>query len=126
MIMPKSHLAGIILALALAGAAFTSDAPALKYPEAKQGDVVDDYHGTKVPDPYRWLEDPDSPETRAWVAAENEITMGYLAGLPGRDALKKRITELWNYPKTQIPAREAGRLFYRKNSGLQQQGVRLD
>ena len=112
-----------ILALALAGAAFTSDAPALKYPEAKKGDVVEDYHGTPVPDPYRWLEDPDSPETRAWVAAENEITMGYLAGLPVREAYKKRITELWNYPKTQLPSRRAGRLFYRKNSGLQQQGV---
>jgi len=112
-----------ILALALAGVAFTSDVPAPKYPEAKKGDVVDDYHGTPVPDPYRGLEAPDSPETKAWVAAENEITMGYLAGLPGRDALKKRITELWNYPKTLVPFREAGRLFYRKNSGLQQQSV---
>ena len=81
-----------MLALALAGVAFTADVPAPKYPEAKKGDAVDNYHGTQVPDPYRWLEDPDSPETRAWVAAENRVTMGYLAGLPDRDAFKKRIT----------------------------------
>ena len=123
MIMRKRCLAVIILALALAGGAFTADSPAMKYPEAKRGDVVDDYHGTKVADPYRWLEDPDAPETKVWVAAENQVTMAYLAALPGRDALKQRITQLWNYPKTTTPFREAGRLFYRKNTGLQQQSV---
>ena len=123
MTLRRSCITTGILALALAGSAFTSDAPALKYPETMQGDVVDDYHGTKVADPYRWLEDVDSPDTLAWVAAENQVTMEYLAGLPDRDTFKKRITELWNYPKISFPFREAGSLFYRKNTGLQQQSA---
>jgi prolyl oligopeptidase len=124
--MNSSHriwLTTLILFLALASGVLTADSPSLKYPATKKGEVADDYHGVKVPDPYRWLEEVDSPDTKAWVAAENEVTMGYLASLPGREIFKKRITELWNYPKTTIPFREAGRLFYRKNSGLQQQSV---
>ena len=121
--LPRRTFPASLLALAMAGGAFLADAPALKYPEAKKGTVVDDYNGTKVPDPYRWLEEVDSPETKAWVSAENQVTMKYLAGLPDRDAFKKRITELWNYPKVTIPFREAGHLFYRKNTGLQQQSA---
>ncbi len=123
MISRMKCLAGTVLALTLAGGAFTAESTALKYPEAKRGDVADDYFGTKVPDPYRWLEDVDSPETKAWVSAENDLTRKYLDALTGREALKRRITELWNYPKTSVPFREAGRLFYRHNSGLQQQSV---
>ena len=64
------------------------------YPPAPQGDVVDDYHGTAVPDPYRWLEDPDSAETQAWVAAQNELSQGFLAELTIRQQLKERLTTL--------------------------------
>ena len=93
----------------------------LQYPTAKKGDVVDDYHGTKVADPYRWMEDLDSEDVSAWVAAQNALTDRYLASLPARAIFKERISVLWDYPKTTIPTIEAGKLFYRQNSGLQKQ-----
>jgi prolyl oligopeptidase len=93
----------------------------LTYPETRKGDVVDDYFGTKVPDPYRWMEDLDSPDVAAWRDAQNALTFSYLGRLPLRDRLRERITALWDYPKTGIPVREGGRYFYAKNSGLQRQ-----
>ncbi len=93
------------------------------YPPARQSDVADDYHGTRVPDPYRWLEDPDSPETRAWIEAENRLTEGYLSHIPERAAIRTRLTALWNYPKYGTPFRKAGRYFFLKNDGLQNQSV---
>lgn len=93
----------------------------LQYPESKTGDVVDDYHGTKVADPYRWMEDLDSKDVADWVAAQNKLTFAELGALPLRDHFKQRITQLWDYPKTSIPRREGGRYFYLKNSGLQKQ-----
>ncbi|HVT49821.1 MAG TPA: prolyl oligopeptidase family serine peptidase [Vicinamibacterales bacterium] len=93
----------------------------LTYPHARKGDVVDDYFGTKVPDPYRWMEDLDSPEVAAWREAQNALTFSYLDRLPLRDRLRTRITALWDYPKTGMPAREGGRYFYARNSGLQRQ-----
>ncbi|HVQ28547.1 MAG TPA: S9 family peptidase, partial [Vicinamibacteria bacterium] len=95
--------------------------PGLKYPPVKQGDVVDDYHGTKVKDPYRWLEDLASPETKAFIEAENALSSSVLQGIGARAGLEKRLTALWNYPRTAVPVREGGRLFYRKNSGLEKQ-----
>jgi prolyl oligopeptidase len=85
--------------------------------------VVDDYHGTQVPDPYRWLEDPDSPETRAWIEAENRLTSAYLARIPARDGIEHRLTRLWDYPKFGAPFRKGGRYFFFKNDGLQNQAV---
>jgi prolyl oligopeptidase len=85
------------------------------------GDVVEDYHGTKVADPYRWMESLDSPEVAAWIKAENAVTDPYLAALPRRKALNDRLTALWNYPRVTIPLLEGGRLFYRRNAGLQRQ-----
>src|SRR5690242_3591583 len=79
---------------------------------ARRGDVVDDYHGVKVADPYRWLEDPDSPETRAWVEAENAATFAYLAEIPARADLKARLTKLWDYEKFGVPFHEGDRYFY--------------
>src|SRR4051812_12067483 len=67
------------------------------YPAAPRGDVVDDYHGTKVADPYRWLEDLDSPETTAWVQAQNKLTFGFLEQLPQRAYFRDRLTQLWNF-----------------------------
>ncbi len=95
----------------------------LDYPKARQGDTVDDYHGTKVPDPYRWLEDLDAPETRAWIEAENKITNAYLDAIPARESIKSRLTELWDYEKFGIPSKEGTRYFYSRNSGLQNQSV---
>jgi len=106
---------------------FTSAVPApaqtLQYPAARKSDVVDDYHGTRVPDPYRWLEDPDSPESRAWIEAQNRLTAAYLADIPARATIRQRLTKLWNYPKYGAPFRKAGRYFFLKNDGLQNQSV---
>ena len=106
---------------------FTSAAPAgaqtLQYPAARKSDVVDDYHGTRVPDPYRWLEDPDSPESRAWIEAENRLTAAYLAEIPARGTIRERLTKVWNYPKYGAPFRKARRYFFFKNDGLQNQSV---
>ena len=93
------------------------------YPLARKGDVVDDYHGTRVADPYRWLEDVDSPETRSWVEAENHITFAYLEQIPERERIRRRLTELWDYPKYGAPFKKGGRYFFFKNSGLQNQSV---
>lgn len=93
----------------------------LEYPDTRKGSVVDEYYGTRVPEPYRWLEELDSPEVAAWIAAQNAVTYRHLESLPLREVFRTRITELWNYRKTSLPATEAGRLFYRQNSGLQRQ-----
>src|SRR5690348_17591664 len=89
------------------------------YPPARKSDQVDDYHGVKVADPYRWLEDLDSAETRAWVEAENKLTFGFLESIPQRNGIKERLTKLWNYEKYGIPFKEGNRYFYTRNSGLQ-------
>jgi prolyl oligopeptidase len=95
------------------------------YPAAKRIDHVDQYHGAKVADPYRWLEDDvrTSKEVADWVAAENKITYGYLEAIPQRETIKKRLTELWNYEKFSPPTKEGGRYYYFKNDGLQNQDV---
>ena len=97
----------------------------LTYPQPRRGDQVDDYHGTKVSDPYRWLEDTDSPETHAWVEVENKVTFGYLEQLPYRQAIRDRLTKLWNYERFTTPAQYGGRYFFQHNTGLQQQNVLL-
>jgi len=93
------------------------------YPPARKSDQIDDYHGTKVADPYRWLEDLDSEETRNWVEAENKLSFGFLASIPARNTIKERLTKLWNYEKYGIPFKEGNRYFYTRNSGLQNQAV---
>ena len=93
------------------------------YPVARKSDQVDDYHGVKIADPYRWLEDLDSAETRAWVEAENKLTFGFLESIPARTAIKDRLTKLWNYEKYGIPFKEGNRYFYTRNTGLQNQAV---
>jgi len=93
------------------------------YPVARKSDQVDDYHGTKVADPYRWLEDLDSEETRNWVEAENKLSFGFLGAIPARSTIKDRLTKLWNYEKYGAPFKEGQRYFYTRNSGLQNQSV---
>ncbi|MBD2460452.1 S9 family peptidase [Oscillatoria sp. FACHB-1407] len=95
----------------------------LIYPPSPTGSQIDDYHGTVVADPYRWLEDPDSDESKAWIEAQNQVTFGYLNSLPGRDRLKQRLTELWDYEKYGTPFKQGDRYFYFKNDGLQNQSV---
>ncbi|MFN8531977.1 MAG: prolyl oligopeptidase family serine peptidase [Dehalococcoidia bacterium] len=85
--------------------------------------VVDQYHGVEVPDPYRWLEDADSPEVGAWIAAQNQQTDGWIAARPTRDALRDELAKTWNYPRWSVPWREGGRTFFFKNDGLQNQAV---
>ena len=117
------YLSTVVLFAILASACQRADPPAsqLKYPAAAKGDVVDDYGGTKVPDPYRWMEALDSKEVADWVAASNAVTDPYLMKLPLREPFNKRLTELWNYPRVSVPVVKAGELFYARNTGLQRQ-----
>ncbi len=110
--------------LALLSAAQSSSSP-LTYPQARRSDQVDDYHGTKVADPYRWLEDTDSAETHTWVEAENKLTFSYLDQIPYRQAIRERLTKLWNYERFTAPHQEGGRYFFEHNNGLQNQNVLL-
>ena len=104
-------------------AAHDGDIPKLTYPETKRGEVVDDYFGTKVPDPYRWLEDDNAPEVASWVEAENKVTFGYLNQISYRQQIKERLTKLLNYPKYTAPTRRGEYFFFGKNDGLQNQNV---
>ncbi len=99
-----------------------SDTP-LVYPASPPGDQVDEYHGQAIADPYRWLEDPTSEPSRAWIEAQNAVTFGYLNQIEGRDRLQQRLTALWNYEKYGIPFKQGDRYFYFKNDGLQNQSV---
>jgi prolyl oligopeptidase len=95
----------------------------LPYPPARLGSDVDDYHGETVADPYRWLENADSAETAAFVKAENELTAAYLEGVPTREAIRRRLQELWSFPRYGVPFERGGRWFQFRNSGLQDQRV---
>jgi prolyl oligopeptidase len=94
-----------------------------KYPAGPANNQVDDYNGVKVADPYRPLENPDSPESRAWIEAENKITFDFLKTIPERDGIRKRLTEVWDYERFGVPFKEEGHYFFSKNSGLQNQNV---
>jgi len=113
--------AACLLLSALAMNAFPQEK--ITYPKTRKTDQVDDYHGTKVADPYRWLEDDNSEETKAWVEAQNKVTFGYLDTIPERAGLRKRLTELWNYARYSAPFKRGGNYFYYKNDGLQNQSV---
>ncbi len=95
----------------------------IKYPRTQTQSVVDDYFGQKIADPYRWLEDDNSEQTKQWVKAQNEVTFGYLQKLPQRNEIRKRLEELWNYEKYSAPFKEGGYYFFYKNNGLQNQSV---
>jgi len=93
------------------------------YPDSPRVSQVDDYHGVKVTDPYRWLEDLDSSQTRAWVEAQNQVTSAFLAAIPEREPLRERLRELWDYRRYGVPVRHGGRYFFTRNDGLQDQDV---
>ncbi len=124
--MRKSLLYAAVIALGAMTVNCSSNSMKIKtmpYPVAEKADVSDNYHGTTVADPYRWLEDDNSAETAAWVAAENEVTFDYLSQIPYRDRIRDRITELSDYEKTGAPHKAGGRYFSFKNDGLQNQSV---
>lgn len=95
----------------------------LTYPKAPTGTQVDNYHGTQVPDPYRWLEDVDSPETIAWVEAQNKLTFGYLGQITARDKIRERLTSLWDFNRAMTIYHRGNKYFQFRNSGLQNQDV---
>jgi prolyl oligopeptidase len=122
---PKGPAVKTILLLLASVALFVGADNVIKlnYPVAPKGDQVDDYHGAKIADPYRGLENADAAATEKWVAQENELTFSYLAKLPGREAIKKQLTELWNYERFRGFEKAGNHYFYFHNSGLQNQSV---
>src|ERR1700719_569517 len=117
------HLRFVLLVVSTLLFSTISLAQGLDYPETRKDDQVDDYHGTKVADPYRWLEDDNSNETLAWVSAQHQVTRGYLERIPYRSQMKQRLQELYNYPKYGIPSRSGAYYLWSKNDGLQNQSV---
>lgn len=121
----KSILIGLSVMLEISGAMAQSNtnSGSLKYPQTRKTDQVDDYHGTKVADPYRWLEDDRSAETGAWVKAQNAVTFGYLEQIPYRKQIEKRLEQIINYPRYSAPGRKGDWFYFYKNDGLQNQSV---
>jgi prolyl oligopeptidase len=117
----------LLVALSLSASALVAQQPApngpITYPNTRKVDTVTNYFGTRVADPYRWMENIESPDVAQWVKAQNAITLPYLDALPGRDIFKERLTAIYNYARTGVPAFEGGRWFYTRNSGLQRQNV---
>ena len=101
----------------------TTNNEKMNYPTTKKGDVVDNYFGTPVPDPYRWLEDDKSAETAQWVKAQNDFTFAYLSKIPYRNTIKEKLQKLWNYERIGAPFTEGDYTYYYKNDGLQNQSV---
>jgi prolyl oligopeptidase len=130
--MFKRSLIAVALAATLAacGGSKEAEVPAetaavapakLTYPVARTVDQVDDYHGTQVSDPYRWMENLDDPELQPWIAAENKLVADFIGDVPNRDKIKARLTELWDYERFGTPEVHGGKYFYSRNDGLQNQ-----
>ncbi|HEY0733093.1 MAG TPA: S9 family peptidase, partial [Chitinophagaceae bacterium] len=95
----------------------------ISYPVTRKVDTVDDYHGTQVEDPYRWLEDDNSDETKSWVKGQNSVTFDYLSSIPYRDKVRNRLKDMWNYTRYSAPFKEGDYYYFSKNDGLQNQNV---
>ncbi|MBC7545929.1 MAG: S9 family peptidase [Candidatus Sericytochromatia bacterium] len=120
--MPRPRrLAALVGSACLASALQPAVATPLTYPGTPKGDVVQDFHGTQVADPYRWLEDAQGSDTQAWITAQNKLTRSYIDESPVRRQLHKRLTEVWNYPRIATPVRRGEYLYFSKNDGLQNQ-----
>ena len=113
----------IAIAMLSTVAATQAVAEPMQYPDTRKAVQTDDYHGTAVADPYRWLEDDNSAETKAWVKAQNDVSDAFFAKIPQRQGIRKIYTELYNYEKFGIPRKEGKRYFWTRNDGLQQQSV---
>lgn len=101
----------------------TALAQSLTYPASRKDPTIDAYHGVKVEDPYRWLEDDNSEETKAWVKAQNKVTFDYLQAIPQREEIRARLNKVWNYERMGLPSEYGARWFFTRNSGLQNQSV---
>lgn len=126
MVLSLVGLAGRVTRLSAQDAApggASAGASRLEYPAARRAAQLDRYHGVEVSDPYRWLEDTDSEETRSWIEAQNKLTFSHLAAIPERPRIRQRLTELWNYERFGLPQRREHRYFYTRNDGLQDQSV---
>ena len=119
----KKHYSFAVICMILLIPSIMKSQTTIKYPVTKKVDTVDNYFGTKVADPYRWLEDDKSVETGNWVIEESKVTNDYLAKIPFRIALKERITKIWNFPKYGVPFKEGNYYFFYKNDGMQNQSV---
>jgi prolyl oligopeptidase len=119
----KPTIAAALISTSTAAYAATPPRPPLTYPAAHTVNQVDDYFGTKVPDPYRWMENVDSAEVKSWVDAENTLTQSYLAAVPGREKMHSRLMALNNFERFSVPAKRGSRYFYSHNTGLQNQNV---
>ena len=120
---PATALTAADTTTASTGDATRTETHKLLYPPARTVEQVDDYFGTKVSDPYRWMEDVDSAELKTWIDAENELTQAYLAQVPVRETMQRRLMELINFERYTAPERRGTRYFYSHNSGLQNQNV---
>mgnify|MGYP001292964558 CR=1 FL=1 len=110
-----------IILLAITLNTLTARGNTLSYPDSKPGETVDTLHGIRVPDPYRWMEDPDAEETKAFVKEQNEVSGPFIQECPDREKITEEITKLKDYPKLGVPVREGDNYFIRMNSGLQNQ-----
>jgi prolyl oligopeptidase len=118
--MKKISLAFLLIVMM---SSCTTHQESILYPETLKGEQKDVYFGTEIADPYRWLEDDNSKETAAWVAAQNAVTNDYLKNIPYREALRNRLETIWNFPRTGVPFKRGGRYYFFKNDGLQNQSV---
>ena len=126
--MQMRHVTLVASLLAMLGSTASAQtcppgAGAMTYPVTAKGTQQDIYHGTSIADPYRWLEDANSAETKTWVDAQNKVTQAFLGQIPERETIKQRLTKLWNYERFSVPYKESGRYFYSRNDGLQNQAV---
>lgn len=122
--MPKkNNRRWIFMSVSLIAIQAMGQQHSITYPDTKKVDTVDDYHGTKIADPYRWLENDHSEETKDWVIAQNKVTQDYLSKIPFRAEIRSRLEELWNYPKNGAPVKHGNYYYYFKNDGLQNQAI---
>jgi prolyl oligopeptidase len=119
----RNAYAALAAALLASSAAAQTPIKTLPYPQTRKVDTVTTYFGTKVADPYRWLENDQAPDTKSWVQEENKVTQGYLAQIPYRETIRKRLETLWNYEKYGAPYKEGKYTYFSKNTGLQSQSV---
>lgn len=114
----------LVAVCAVMASSLAAQSSKFNYPQAKRVDQTDDFHGVKVADPYRWMEETDSPDMKSWIEAENKITQDYISQIPQREAIKNRLTQIWNYERYSAPSKVAdGFYIYSKNDGLQNQSV---
>jgi prolyl oligopeptidase len=118
-----NNLSALALFVTFSFFAATATTAQVIYPETMRGNITDTFFGTQVPDPYRWLEDDLSQDTKSWITAQNEITFGYLDAIPFRDAIADRLTELWNYERQSAPFKRGDFYYYYRNDGLQNHSV---